>query len=256
MYNVKLGTSKDKPKILSTLGNCNDNNNARGAVTCHNSSSSLRCCVSSGALDTNYISLKPAASWVRIPSPSKQIYVTSLPSSTNNNESATFTHGKSPRIFSDARRRRKEFAERSALSGDSIVELFSSSLIRQKGEYFVTKQRPGRYSYFSSSVDSRISNSLNSSFPPTCNNSSRLGGDLSNATADPARSESAQPVHTLPSYQAEAASDSSSLFNTFSKRSFSSGSLPFFTSNNGDIPLESAHRTETVNNCNNGDAET
>ena len=163
VYDVDLGNSNNKSKEASIRENhVHSDSNGLSSTNARLSPTTpfFRRWASSGALHTNYVPLRSAASWGQLRKPSEHIFVTSLPSYLNEKESEDSDLGKSPRVLSDARRRRKEFAGRSALSGDSIVELFSSSLIRHNGSYSTRKQRPGRYHYFSSSLDSALQNNF------------------------------------------------------------------------------------------------
>ena len=156
VYDVELGNDQRKDETMHVDGgSSNSNNNARGATINERCfEANRRRSKSSSALLTNYVPLRTSESWHGFGKLRNGFVVTPLSHATDIYSKSDETGiGKSRSFYSDARRRRKEFAERSALSGDSIADMVSTALIRHNGNLALKKRRPGHFRYYTSSND-------------------------------------------------------------------------------------------------------
>ena len=154
MYDVKLGHRFNATPIADKA-EPNLNNNCRGAsFVSSRFDKNRQKSQSSSALLRSYVPLRRSDSLQGFGKVPNGFIVTPLSNATDiNSNSEQNGIGKSRSFFSDARRRRKEFAERSALSGDSITELVSTALVRHGSNFVLKKRRPGHYRYYSSTND-------------------------------------------------------------------------------------------------------
>ena len=154
VYDVELGGDPKKIETRSSV--CvNPTDNAHGADIDNRRLEKNRFrSKSSSALLSNYVPLRSSNSWHNFGKIPEGYVVTPISNAGDSGPTKDMHVMRNSRsFFSDARRRRKEFAERSALSGDSITELVSSSLVRHNGSYVIKKRRPGHFRYSTSCDD-------------------------------------------------------------------------------------------------------